>query len=297
MHAAAQGGDHIPGVVLVLGADHHRIDRPEQGVGVLEVPHAETLRRLPATVLVRVDEADEIRFVKVSKHGGVGRGVDMGEAHHTDPDAHGWPPSVTGFALHDRFRCGEADPERLIGVVWLDDRLLPRRDASDEVRELPLVRAPARSEVGGLGPGTDQVQGGRLGAVGGQDGAAPRYFDRVVERPWVSPVAFHVGNSAALEAQGDEGVVEAVVLASLDAAGVHPLYIAQRPAQEVEVVDQEVNEHAAAYAPVCVPVIPAHKERRSAAGAYHPDGPELPGFDLVLDPHVLGEEPDHVADE
>jgi hypothetical protein len=65
VHPIVQGGDHIPGVVAVLGANHDRIHHPEQGCRILEVPHAETLRGLFAAVLVYVGDADEICFVEV----------------------------------------------------------------------------------------------------------------------------------------------------------------------------------------------------------------------------------------
>jgi len=66
VHAALQSRDHIPGVVFVLGADHDRIHRPEQGVRIIEKPHAETLRGLLAAVRVSVGDPDEICFVEIS---------------------------------------------------------------------------------------------------------------------------------------------------------------------------------------------------------------------------------------
>ena len=51
---------------------------------------------LSAAIGVFVRDPDEIRRIEVPEHGGVGRGVDVGEADDADPDAHCGPPSVTG---------------------------------------------------------------------------------------------------------------------------------------------------------------------------------------------------------
>src|SRR3712207_6999602 len=58
-----------------------------------------------------------------------------------------------------------------------------------------------------------------------------------------------VGYGAALEAQGNEDVVQAVILAPQQAAGVDPLDLAEGPAQVVEVVDHQVQKDTAAHAP------------------------------------------------
>src|SRR5215218_3624729 len=108
---------------------------------------------------------------------------------------------------------------------------------------------------------TDQLQCSRLCAVCREEGAAPRDLDGVVERSRVPPVALDVGDGSALEAQGSEDIVQAIILASQDAAGVHTLYLAEGPAQEVEVVDHQVQKDTAAYAPVGVPVVPTQQER------------------------------------
>jgi hypothetical protein len=144
---------------------------------------------------------------------------------------------------------------------------------------------------------TDQLQCSQLRAVYREEGAVPRDLDGVVERSRVSSVALDVGDGSALEAQGSENIVQAVVRASQDAAGVHTLYLAEGPTQEVEVVDHQVEEDTAAYAPVGVPVVPAQQERRAAAGADHSHRSQVPGVDLLLDPQVLGEETDDVAYE
>src|SRR5215213_9313666 len=100
------------------------------------------------------------------------------------------------------------------------------------MREPPLVRALAGGEVADFMLGADQLQCGRLSAVRGLECAAPRHFDRVVERPRVPSVALDVGNGAAFEAQRDEGVVAAVVLASKEGAGEHTLEGAEGQKQE-----------------------------------------------------------------
>jgi hypothetical protein len=110
-------------------------------------------------------------------------------------------------------------------------------------------------------------------------------------------VSLHVGDGAAREAQGREDVVKAVVFASQHPAGVDPLDLAQSPAQKVEVVDHQVQEHPAAHPPVGVPVVPSGQEGGPAAGARHADRAELSGVYHLLDADVLREEADDVTDE
>src|SRR3712207_5674436 len=118
-----------------------------------------------------------------------------------------------------------------------------------------------------------------------------------LERTRVAPLPLDVGYRAAREAQRDEGVVQAVVLASEHAPGVDPLDLAQGPAPAVEVGDHPVEEDSPAESPVGVPVVPPQQERRAAARAPHADRPEVPGVHHLLDPDVLGEEADDVPDE
>src|SRR3712207_5249028 len=126
---------------------------------------------------------------------------------------------------------------------------------------------------------------------------APRDLYRVLERRRVAPVTLDVRDGSAREAQRSQGVVQAVVLAAHNTPGVDPLHLAEAPAEEIEVVDHEVDQHAAALAPVGVPVVPAPEERRPPARPYDPDRAEVAGLDHLLHPDVLGEEPDDVPDK
>jgi hypothetical protein len=65
MHAALEGRDHIPSVVLVFGANDDSLDLLEEGVRAVEEPHAVLFRGLGATACVFVRYADEIRGVEI----------------------------------------------------------------------------------------------------------------------------------------------------------------------------------------------------------------------------------------
>ena len=95
MRAALEGGDGVPGVSAVLGADHDRVYRVEKRPASSK-KRTRTPGRLPAARRVVVRDPDEVSRVERGEHGSVVRSVDVGEAHEADPDAHPRPPSVTG---------------------------------------------------------------------------------------------------------------------------------------------------------------------------------------------------------
>src|SRR5215217_8332753 len=176
----------------------------------------------------------------------------------------------------------------------------PRCDTVDEMLKLSLVGALAGEEVGALtrvGSSPEQLDRSGLRAVGRDEGAAPSNLDRIVELTRIAPLPLHMGDGASRKAQRHQCVIQAVVLSSHHAPGVDPLDLAKRPAQEVEVVDEQVQEHAPAYAQVGVPVVPPGKERRATAGAHDAERTEIPSIYHRLDPLILREEADHVPDK
>src|SRR5215218_1422682 len=211
-----------------------------------------------------------------------------------DLPRHNLPACLHGFDS------GVAYPERLEGIVRVDDGLIVRSGAADKVLELRLEGALSDDNVGALAcilrPAEEPYRR-RSRAVRGHHSPAPRHLYRIVERPWIAPLALEVSYGAALEAQRHQCVVETVVLVAQDAPSVDPLDLAKRPAQKVEVVDDQVEEHPAAHPPVGVPVVPTGQEGRAAAGARHADGAELPGVYHLLDADILREEADDVTDE
>jgi len=61
VHAALESRDHIPRVVLVLGADDDGLDLLEQRGCAIEEPHPEVLGGLSAATCIFVRYTDEIR--------------------------------------------------------------------------------------------------------------------------------------------------------------------------------------------------------------------------------------------
>jgi hypothetical protein len=60
VHAALESRDHIPSVVLVLGADDNSVDLLQEGGRTIEEAHAEKLRGLSAATCVFVRYTDKI---------------------------------------------------------------------------------------------------------------------------------------------------------------------------------------------------------------------------------------------
>src|SRR5215218_7794601 len=65
VHAALESRDHIPSVVLVLGADDDGLDLLEEGGCAIEEPHTEMLGCFSTATCVFVRNTDEIRGVEI----------------------------------------------------------------------------------------------------------------------------------------------------------------------------------------------------------------------------------------
>jgi hypothetical protein len=92
VHTVFERRYRIPGMVAVLGANHHGVHRLEQPLRVLKETNAEPAGSLRAARSVVVRYPDEVGGVEGREYARVRWGVDVGEAHHTDLDAHPRPP-------------------------------------------------------------------------------------------------------------------------------------------------------------------------------------------------------------
>src|SRR5690554_3586141 len=104
-----------------------------------------------------------------------------------------------------------------------------------------------------------------------------------------------MGDQAAGKPQSYQCVVE--VLLAFDTLGKDPAHRPEQPEQEIEVVDDQIDDRPAALGVIRVPVVVRPAGEGSAAERTHSlRFADAPAGQHVLDPVVVGEEADYMAD-